>query len=95
MPYKIELQDAPSERFKNFTRDQKSFLGNHLLNLAESPATLSIYSPALVCTPGCHLSSVKRRTSEGFEVFSVEFVYSDDDTTLIITAVGHYFTKSR
>lgn len=88
MSYGIELTPSVRRRYAAMNESDRIFIGNQLLDLAKSPATLGRSLPSPPHVPNTQGCVRKLSTEYGYRVGTIHFKYSQDETKLVITAIS-------
>jgi hypothetical protein len=92
MDYEIRLSAHAARVYQSLPVWLQIALDSHLESLAASPTSLSRRAPSPPYPPGDMLSAFDRDDPDSTRRHhvSVFFVYSQSETSLIVTAVGHF-----
>jgi hypothetical protein len=86
--YQLRLTDNAKADFQKLTADQQQFVGRHLFELAQRPASLSRRA-SFPYAPVGQIYEFKRDVANGgWDYYVVQFKYSVDEEYLVILGIG-------
>jgi hypothetical protein len=90
MRYFIELSVLAAETLQRMPQDDRSFVSHELGKLAETPVSLSRPSATPPYPSGYQVYEFFRKGQNRTTGFSVLFKYSQDETRLLVAAIGRW-----
>lgn len=89
MGFEIKLTAHANERLLGFPPHLRNFVEDHLRRLGASPGSLSRLAASPPHPPGGMISEADYVVGAEWHHISIFYRYSQDETALIVVAIGH------